>query len=313
MSRGLGEFQRLVLGAVREPKSAVSAGRLCWDIAERKGAVDLGPELGPGVRKGTLQRTYYKEFRRAFAALIARGEIRLTSRNLISPEDIVEHYPYKTLKNEVRTVRHQVLPELVTIATSNSFDSAEIESRLLQKMSPSDLAEYQARWAEMENVFWRVGNDPSARMLIIGLVMAGRRCFQLGGELAYQLRASSGGALSSWIKSVEGHLDPATMTSLDDLYCSAFPLEGQRQLNTKGWLFSLVDFSRRTVPDVNRETLERLLQRMPDLVTGLPGFARGRVARRGLLEEDRPTEFPSLLRRLFDRNIFEPVEFVVAV
>ena len=97
------------------------------------------------------------------------------------------------------------------------------------------------------------------------------------------------------------------------LYFEAFPQKDARRVETKGWLFSIADFEKRVVPELKRHVLEKLLERDPMLVSALPGYVKAVKTRsrpHNLFDQHRPAEFPTLLKRLVDRNIFEPMEFL---
>jgi hypothetical protein len=322
MSRGYGGLQQEILArlqdsASRAEASLASAGRVCWDIAEAHGKVNVGAEIGTsGIRQGLLNTAHYKSFRRALAALERDAALVVTRRKLESFEEIAQHFQFKSKRLEIKELRRIIFAELAKHADEvrGVFQSTEVERRLVFAMHaqrPDDSAACRQEWASVERRLWALGDDADKRPLVLPLVQKGHAYFS-GGRLSETVPQS----LAALLRDCREILEPALVEDLRRIYVRAFPPSQKRQVITKGRLFELADFGRNHKKvTLNDDALKMILERLPQLVRSLPGFVEppsrrdsGMAGKHWIIVSG--WTFPPLLVQAVDRHIFEDVEFL---
>lgn len=323
MSRGPGRMQRLVIAELsHEP---IGWNELLWRLAkEEPGAISVQGELVPGVRLGKIRPPFYKAFDRAVLSLAKARRLDVEKRKLRTADELVRHYPFKTLRLEARDLRSALLPVVVTIASQRHRvkASSEIEDHLLHQKrqeDPSYGASWLEQWLPIRASIGAVLATSAAGAqydLLLQLLARGQHFFDHTSTVtSIAVHQRNGNmrptSLLHLIQLTEQTLPVSTVAALKALYRRAIPRDRHEQRLLKDLLFRVGEFRRDKAPGLSQTTKEELLKLAPEIVRDLPGYTPA-VPQRSFLDRERRAGFGPHLNLVLDRHALDPFTFLTA-
>lgn len=235
MSRGPGALQREILDAVARYGEPIVANRVCWEIAETRGAL-----TGSGLQC-RVERPFYTSFRAAVSRL-RRTRLRMEARRIASADDLVHHYPYQTLFVWLRDLRRELLP----IVRSHLQETAPIyavganERYLVEKLPRSRRAPLLKEWIRLERsivpLFSTASDD--GHYFLVTLIATGRHLFD-GFSGIRSVRFSMRECLDQARQVFPGSVE---LDEVERFYARALPSSDVRRTEFKSRLYSCVEF-----------------------------------------------------------------------
>ena len=299
MSRGLGRFQLVVLEQVELLSPNCSAESLRWSLYERQNSGALSENK-------KLPIAWQTKCTRSFKNLVSRGLLKIKPRWLVSFDELVIHFPGKTLVPQVRRLRQQLLPLLLewsksTAAPALKYGEEKNEKFFSERATDEQLRSLTTKWQVLESALLPVlamaGDDRLLR-----LICKGRSFFNLGGaEVPESLLKllEEGGNVAGIESELAGHLQ--------DFGNELFPRSAVGKLKMKSLIhtFSKVPGEGVSGPcHLRKETLNFLHQHAAQQVESLPGFKP-----KSLPWNPFPTHSP-LLHTILDRTAFQKFRFL---
>ncbi len=312
-------MQRLVLSMLtREPRGL---SEVAWTLAERENHVEQTGELAPGIRIGKIQSPFYKSFNRAVHALRTERRLEITKRKLRTAEDLVAHYPFKTLRLETRDLRSCLLAPILDIASRRRrvSSAADMEQQLLErpKLGKPD---WLGDWFPIRTLIAQrlaVTTDSHEFDQLLQLLARGQDFFdpqssvtsigihKMNGDVATT-------GLAHLIQESEVLLSQTAVHALKSIYRRAIPRDRHEHRLLKDILFRVGEFRRDRRTGLHQETKEELLRLMPTIVEALPGFARASKSRPTSWDRPSGPKFGPHINLVLDRHALDPFSFVTA-
>jgi hypothetical protein len=303
MSRGPGQLQKFIFGEVESARRPLLLNHLMWRFAEQHEG--RKPEAG-----GELSKSVYTSFRRAANGLVESGELEAQSRRLLTLDELIEHYPYKTRSVALRDLRLQLLPHLRTLPAIDKrlrsrFSASENENFIVQDRRRD--ASLQSRWLQvrtrlLENT--RALTDLKAAHVHANLVVRGDAVFLPDRGIVHP------GSFVDLANRLMPHLAPSVAEELLRFCNEIWPSTQRTRVALKSQLYAWVKFSGSSKPSLKPDAREALRELEPTLIgeliiertsRGLRGFHEFRI---------EPVKHKPLLDQLLMRDALSPFEFI---
>lgn len=319
MSKGPGRLQRLILDSCDSSGEPLQQNRLIWKLAETEGQIIKTGTLSKDLEKGFIGDSFSKGIQRAIKELCGRSQVIQKKTKLLSLDQLVKYYPYKTNKYEILSLRKRLLSvtkEFVNERHQNLFGSVEAEVHWAKNLREADADKYRRAindWQEIECQVLSVLSDVAEplKTKLFALLVRGR-------QLLLDERAVYRKALNSIIKDL-GKVDwlgSHKITLFEQLkYFYNTYLERPVRHNTmKGQIYSVAALGKGEKPRLKQEFKEYLLRKDPSFIRGLPGHKDGELVRKSFVMVNfgkvGETQFSGLLDKLIDRYAFSSFQFL---
>src|SRR5438132_841003 len=163
MSRGPGILQDSILRALATGAAeSMTAEMLRWSVYEH-----VNSRL---AARTSLPTAWNTSFQRAASGLANQGRIKVTPRRLRTFTECVQHYPGKTLKSDLRSLRLTFLPVLLEWTAEAGglypkYDDAanELHHLRLLRRDRAKIACFKTKWAEIEERLRPIYGSATAR------------------------------------------------------------------------------------------------------------------------------------------------------
>ena len=323
MSRGHGKLQRQILEAVAAATEPVQRNRLAWTLAEQIGAIKVTKpkklsRSAPVDAWTRLEASFERSFQRALAKCSER-HLKVKSLKFDSLTDLIEHYPYKTNRQEVRDIRIRLLPHLEEFCGTKrgwKFTATDTENHILELRRESNLVELQRLSQEWERIEWKLlgliaspvsaqSNDRDDWMEI----------HSRGRQLFLDAKLSHSTSLGILLGRLEGHVAPDTaahalFTHIVDFYWRAFPKETLGRANLKSQIYSVVDVKEGTRPYLKDDFKAFLRGKELTFIQALTGHKEQTGGKNSWSFVGEKTSYSPLLDYLIDRYAFSQFQFL---
>lgn len=265
MSAGAGALQRRILAAITS-KPGTTADTVLWDLAVADNAlVDQ-----------SIPKPYYGKIRRSIISLEHRGTISVERRRLTSLSELVQLFPYKTLRLSVRDLRMHFLPIVVGYVSnlrSIRFSRAANERFIARDLSPAQ----QSDWADLrQRLLAAITASPQGQEALINVLIKGDSIFSSSifnsdVSLIKLLGVAQGEVLA--------HEETQLVTEIIAFYSRCLPRSQRQHVRLKSELGAAFIFSRQGRPNLNSDFTKHLLTAHYPAVSALPGHRHSNYGR----------------------------------
>jgi hypothetical protein len=319
MSRGPGQLQRAICDHLAVHPALATYETLRWELFERQKktgtAADGSP---PGLHLGRLPAKWNTSFKRAIDGLAGRGERQLIveRRHLETMEELVRHYPGKSLVAGTRKLRLTLLPVIADIVETAKirprYAPAENETFFLREASAEQFGRFQKMWKRLEpelmTQLQRVtGADRSRLFLLIARAIS---LFEFKPKLL-----ECGLSIAECVGPLVEHaaLPPALLKQLAGFADAVVPTGETGFLRLKSYIRSFTDIpSRGSGYRLKDNTLDLLDRACPEVVRTLPDYRP---------PPDKPgspwaqyvsphSRYGDEIHKLIDKTVFEKFVFI---
>ncbi len=304
MSRGPGTNEKLLKAYL-----AANAG---WTTFETVRWL-LAPQTG-GKLPAKLSASWDTSLHRSLKTLAKRGVVEIKKRRLLDLDEVVAHYPNKTLATSVRELRGLVLPVIAQLEKSNGGLSVRYgleanERHILTKLSPEVRADTWAQWRSLEvDLRHSLATQEDDSLLL--LVMKGRSLFKAREQHRAEM-AQVSWPLQTLINECERkNLIPShTLDRLKRFYVAINPPSRASELKLKSLVHSYASIHGKSGPARLTPDAVRLLhENLEKPLTTLKAFEPApQTTYAWMHPEPKPTP---LLHKLFDRTIVGQFRFI---
>jgi hypothetical protein len=300
MSRGLGQLQQRILAELRNSGSTLETLR--WSLWDETGSV-----------AGKLPQTWNTSVTRAVETLEDRRDIMIDSRPLASLEEWVKHYPGKSLYIQVRKLRFELLPHLVSWLTEGDgpaprFSRSQNEEFVREQLDtdPDQVRRFSAKWARFEpairTCYAHSGCDELFLLLARGKQLFGPRFVRT--KIAFR----------DLLDRCEPHLTRELQDELRGFLAEFLPSNSAGALNLRSYVRSIA----KDVPvhghcELSDAAIDALYARCEDTISRLPGFQPpqppAKLGRFWIGDTNRPHHSP-LIKKILDHSVFQRFRFL---
>lgn len=314
MSRGPGSLQREIIKHLRARGGQSTLESIRWEL---HGQSNAGCDL-PKATAFAVTRAV-----RSLASVAQGKRLIIEKRSLANLEEWVAHYPNKTRRNDIRQMRIELLPVLVTWLRSaggpgplytpddnERFYARREEANIYTRMSQPDRGTpFASEWRALE-VKLRPHLARSSSDDLFYLVARGKMVFLRG---PIETRASFGDLFKRCAD--QKLLPPELLAELQSLSERFLSPEQAGALQLKSWLYRCVTSVIMRHPELKPEAIDALYAARPEYLKTLPGYEpQAKKRARGLWIAERRwgnvVARGSLLARLIDQTTFQKLNFV---
>src|ERR1035437_6038168 len=134
MSKGIGTFQQELLSYI--PDTPVLENELLWNLAEKTGNIFYGEKIND-LRFGQINKSFDNKFAKSIKSLSDRNLIRSTKRKILTFDEMIKFYPFKTKKYEIKYLRERLFTKLKNFVIENPssvFSAPDLENHTLKTL-----------------------------------------------------------------------------------------------------------------------------------------------------------------------------------
>jgi len=246
-----------------------------------------------------------------------RSKIVETRRKLISLDEVLMHYPDKTLSTRSRYLRQNLLPILLKAGSPKfrtEYSRKDNESYYLGKHEArASIVEACGIWMQLEPALLdelpKTGGDTQSTLL--HLICKGRELF-VPGEV------SANGGFVDYAEALfkKNVISPALASRITTICGLVLPKDQEEHLGLKTKLYSFVNFGTRgTQTTLKPESLEHLNTHCPELLGKLEGYEAPARAPKDLrahwlFDAPIPSAKCAELNKLIDTKVLHPFRFL---
>lgn len=319
MSKGPGKIQNSILDYLATQKESVPENLLIWKLAEQAEVIKKKAFLDKTkFLTGEIELSFYRSVNRALLALKKAGVIKRTGRKLETFEELLQIYPFRTLKLEIQQLRQHILPMIEDYVGPSSpgqvaFKLQQIEKHLLENTwSPEQVTSATNHWTALKSLLMgEIGNFKSSeQQLLLQILMKGEELFLAKGQVKAEI------SLLQLVKIIAANSKfggTNIKKELEKFYYTNFDQKKMRHAWVKSKLYAaLGGFKSGSKPTMKTEFKKYLLDRDEMLITNLNGYS---PARRGRSLDWRETGeiFPPILDKVIERSVIKKFMFVEIV
>jgi hypothetical protein len=298
MSKGLGKIEKKILVDLTQ-QGETTAESLRWSCFEATEGYESGMDLSDSMSAS---------FRSALRSLKEKNLVIVGERALQNFDECVQHYPGKTLRGKVRTLRMALLPSLRQWVNAR-YSLADNEAYHAHELTEEEKLWLSDRWHRLEPGIRSEFNESSNNDLLLLIAQARFRFTGQGCDTKQSLGDLIGKS-SILLRSEQ-------VQSLESLYARFLPLEARNLLALKSLIYQFVE-----PPGKNRGSMKHALKLRDDtiqylhkseqtrnFIISLPGYKPGGepFIRSWLAPK---TTFDESMHDLFDLKVFEQFNFV---
>ncbi len=297
MSRGLGKVERSTLELLESWSGSATLESVRWKLFERSSRANDAT--------GDLPMKWDSAVRRSVSSLKKKGYLDVKKERLASLQECVEHFPNKTFKATLRTLRLKLLPVIAQWdaegpGVPKHYSESENEEYFVRKIEEVDKLSFEHHWhgiePQLRTLFARTG----AQELLLLVGKARQLLGFPGAEVQYSLTtlASQCCELECVSKALARRLHACA-----DIF---FPQSVSGQLKLKSLIYGLCDVPGKGTAGrckLRGRTLRELHRRSRDFIEQMDGYR----PRRSPYPE--PTFDPEI-HSLFDVKVFEEFHFL---
>lgn len=320
MSRGPGQLQRQILDYLVTGEAGVTYESLRWDLFDRRRAAPGPPpgDIPTRLDNNRLPSTWNSSLKRALDGLADRsvGRVVVDRRHLSSFEELVRHYPGKTLQVDTRRLRITLLPVLEDLVRTGNqyahYSQAGNEEFYMITHLRERANRFRKAWRNLESELFEQlprlsGEDRSDLFLLIA------RARSLFESAPLECRRSIAQCVGPLVE--RRALPPGLQEKVIDFSDSLLPPTEIGFLQVKSFIRSFTDIPRygsdyRLKPEI----LDTLEEERPDVVKALPGYEPppppGSRRRLPILRDEPRSTHGQLIHTLLDKTVFEKFTFI---
>jgi hypothetical protein len=307
VSRGDGRLQRAILGELSAATRLTTFENLRWKLWE---ALEAG--AGGQLVGGQLPTKWNTSLWRALQTLTGRpgASVVIEKRRLSRIDEVVEHYPGKTLSVAVRSLRLALLPEIRRWAREHAprYSLGMNERFHLENLPAPVVRRLQQAWHNLASTLVSLlpGLPGDCQNLLFLLIAKGKSVFEMRGV---ECHASFAELLKPCL---EAGLIPSNIaTQVSEFSRALLPPEEAGFLRIKSYVHKLANVARHGRCTLQPDTIEYLDSARPDIVRGLPGYEPplGPSNHRWIHHDARPRHSQQL-HSLIDHSIFQKFQFL---
>lgn len=316
MSRGLGSVQKDILRHLEAASdNSMSFERLRWALweEERSDTIDWEQATVPPTTYRFPQSAYTK-FYRALQGLSerSRGFVKITDRPLESFDEVVGHFPFKTLSVRQRWLRQRLLPSLAREISGGHkarYTPANNEDFILARLTGEESENFRRQWRDLRTQLVRslTRTNFETQTDVLMFVCRGMSLFE-----SHSLTCAS--SFCELAERCRDSVPVSCASAIANLVEGLFPASDRRSLQVRSVLHSYVDFNSRGRYRLKQATVDLLSRDCPDIVRQLPGFraaSRANVGRPiGLLAPEWNEAHSDELYHLIDQSVLIDFRFI---
>ena len=277
MSRGPGKLQRTICEHFGATPAQTTYETLRWELLPRHRQLRASSTAPPATER--LSTAWNTSFKRAVDGLAHRGERRLVieRRHLESFEELVRHYPGKSLDASTRQLRLRLLPVLAAIVTAGKqgprYTPVDNEDFYFKSLAGDRREHLQATWKELEPGLMNLMLSMPAehRTDVFLLIARAKSLLELKPTLL-----QCGRSIGECIRPLadRGILPPGLQAKLREFGNAVMPKGDTGFLSVKSYIHSLVDIPKRlrSAMTLKPETINLMDETCPEIMRTLPGY-----------------------------------------
>ena len=319
MSRGPGQLQRTICEHFALHPAQTTYETLRWELFPQRRIPKTLP--GTTASDGTyrLPAAWNTSFKRALDGLADRGQRRLIveRRHLGSFEELVQHYPGKSLGASTRQLRLRLLPVLAAIVGSGKynphFTPVENENFYFQSLSEQQLSRVRAMWKDVEpELITRLASLAAEQLTDLFLLIARAKSLL---ELKPGV-LQCGRSIAECVNMLINHplMSPAVQLKLDEFANAGIRKSESAFLRVKSYIWSLTDIPRRrgSAITLKDQTIDLMDDTCPDIMRTFPGYRPQREKRGSVWTQyfGPRSSYGKEIHMLIDKTVFERFVFI---
>lgn len=302
VSRGLGRLQRLILENL-DHKEQTQTNELFWRLALIEKRIIPGREL---------DKAFYSSARRA--VILLKGHVKKHRRKLVTLDELVSFYQFRTRSVEIKKLRERLLPILksyIEQRNASKFSGGQSEKHLLDRLSQETQEDTRRTWHQLESSLFDLlcCAQKGRRDALFSLIARGRQLFVPSEGISHS--ASLGSLIAKAFDSMSlGEGERSLQSELHSLYSECFPRSTMAHTRLKSQLYSIADFRKYGPPHLKEEFKEFLLQEDRPFIEGLRGHTPAHEEKIHSLYFPRKVRFSPVLDKLILRDALAPFDFL---
>lgn len=331
MSKGFGARQRAILARLGDEPT--TSCRLRWELAEAEPERAFEGRAAKGwLRDGRIRGAFNSSHARALNRLEAEGAIRVTPRKLQSLDELIAHFPFKTLRLDLHDLRLRLLPLLQKVKLDplmkgyRDYSEPERERHLIEQLRQDESPELRRlvrSWPELEQRLlshMAKLDDSKARRHWVQLLA---KCEEFLRPKRHIRCSTSLGVLIARCEEQGGPDPDGLLAAVRAGYDACLPREQRDHTALKNQLYRYVHLGDRESVTLHKEVAYELMRLEPQLIAELEGHQPGETRNASPLvpawfvrDPKQPPGVPYVesfspdLDRLIDRHCLDVFKFV---
>lgn len=315
MSRGIGWLQKEVLREIEASQQPVLVNKILWTLAEKYKAIHPVSEKiqNIDIEFNVIDSKFSNSFNRSVTRLVKESYLNKQRKRLTDIDELIENYPFRTSRHEIRLARLHILPELKKYVLKNArgrFTGAQTEAHCLGNLKKENrdiFAKLAEEWSDIHDRILKVYLSNRIDELF-DILIKGRSLF-IDGKTKH---TSSLFSLTDELRKLDSDLPEVRdiVDVIDSFYWKSFPEKNISYDYLKSFLYAAMDFGKLQKVRMKKEFKEYLRRNIGEIIIAMPGHKEPGKSNQPMSLLYIETEFSPLLDVMIDRHILPEFIFL---